>query len=106
MADVIIVDYNLRLNITPSVRNFDDLYRYLLSNHGKPNFLYFYSNEHNSEIFDTIGKLASIKGDYNWSQWKSMGVISFSMKHMLVTWGRKTYKEQLKTRQLNLILEH
>ena len=54
-----------RLDITSSVRNFDDLYRFLLSNYWKPHFLFFRRNEDNAEIFLEIGKLAGIREEYN-----------------------------------------
>jgi hypothetical protein len=94
-----------RLDITLSVKCFDDLYRFLLSNYGKSHFLYFRRTEDNTPIFETIGKLANIRGTYNWEQWMSIGIISFSRKHMLVTWGKKTHGNDIKMCQLDLIME-
>ena len=70
------------------VNDWDDLYRFLLSNFGKNTFIFFGHNEHNAEIFETLGRLGVISNT-DWKTWMTKGVVCFRDRHMLLGVGKK-----------------
>ena len=85
------------IDITRTVKIFDDLFRYLDSALGKSHFLYFKRNPYNEKVFEDIGRLGGLhRLPRHWEAFTALdgtGVIAFSRFHMLLTSGLPHYKD-------------
>lgn len=96
-----------RIDITPSVRSKEDLFRYLEKSFDKRNvFFYFKRNAENGNVWEEIGKLAGLhKSKKHWEAFLPLGgsgVISWSGRIMLVTSGESHFDKGLHMKELRL----